>query len=124
MFLDPLTKGAGELIAADAFWGTAVVALAGIIVYLWRDLKLERNQRVVDIDEERERADKLVAEERNRHAAEMAEERRKHAVEIAEQRRLNEELQLARLNEVKTAFTEVTKALKTVELVYVHGGSK
>ena len=46
--------------------------------------------------------------------------------EIAEQRKLNEELQKARLDEIKAAFAEVTKALATVDqaLTWMHGGAK
>lgn len=122
--LEPLAQGAGELIKTDAFWGTAIVALALVVVYLWREIKLARNQGDANSKAEREAADEALAAERTRHAQEMANERAKHATEMAEQRRLNEQLQAARLDEVKLAFTEVTKAVKTIELVYAHGGAK
>lgn len=112
--IEPLMKGASDLISTG-FLGTVVVALTVAVVYMWRELKAERKQHDADLDEER-----------TRHDAEMAEERKKHSVEIAEQRKLNHDLQADRLAEVKAAFTEVTKALGTVEqaLAFLHGGAR
>jgi ADP-ribosylglycohydrolase len=112
--IDPLVKGASDLVSTG-FLGTVVVALAFVVIYLWRELKARHKQYDADLDEERARRD-----------AEMAEERKKHSVEMAEQRKLNQDLQAARLAEVKAAFGEVTKALGTVEqaLAFMHGGAR
>ena len=124
--IDPLLKGANDLITIAPFFGTIIVAMAGATVYLWRDIKAERKQAAADLAAESERHDKEVALLRERHDAAMAELRNKHSVEMAEQRRLIDNLQELRLNEIKAAFADVVKATGPIEaaLAILHGGAR
>lgn len=113
--IDPLLKGAESLISAAPFVGTIIVALVGVIAYLFRENRAQRNQFDADIEAERERS-----------AAELLKVREKHDIEIAAERRLNAELQNARLTELKAAFADVVKATGAVEqaLALIHGGNR
>lgn len=113
--IDPLLKGANGLVIAYPLFGTIIVALAFVIVMLWRDGKAKDKQREAD-----------MAAERSAHDAEIARIREKHDIEMAEQRRLNFELHNARYVELRATLTDVMKATGTLEqaLIVIHGGIK
>lgn len=123
--IDPLLRGANDIIAAAPFIGTALVAMASTIVYLWRENKAERKQAAADLAAESERHDRELVLVREKYDAAMADLRNKHSVEMAEQRRLIDNLQELRLTEIKAAFADVVKATGTVEqaLAILHGGA-
>lgn len=113
--IDPLIKGANDLITIAPIFGTIIVALATTTVYLWRENKADRKQAAADMAAESERHDKEIALLRERHDAAMAELRNKHSVEMAEQRRLIDNLQEQRLAETKVTLGDVVKAIGTVD---------
>jgi uncharacterized membrane protein len=104
MGLDPLTQMSGEYLVTQGILGICVMALAVVVIYLWRDSKAQRRQ----FDED-------LLEERNRSATELVNERSRHAVEIAAYQRLNHDLQESRLNELRAALDAVKSVTATVD---------
>ena len=102
--MDPISNASAEFLVTQGILGVTTLALAAVVIYLWRDGKEGRKQYDADL-----------VEERTRHNAEFLAERTRHATEIASERKLNAELQEARFRELKAALEAVESVTETVK---------
>lgn len=99
MLEDVALKAATNYLVTQGALGIAVLVLAGVVIYLWRDNRKQQQA----------------------WEARFAAQEARHAVEIAAERKLNAELYEARLGELKRVLETAKDLTNTFDVIFARG---